>query len=261
MSKLKVITWNVNSVRVRHDRLLKLLTRHEPSILCLQELKCVDDQFPRDEIRLKGYSIALFGQKTYNGVAILSRDEINGVERSFCDGQEVEDTQARLICVQTMGVRVASAYIPNGSEVGTDKWRYKLSWLERLHRWTQAKLQDTSPFAICGDYNICPDDLDAKRPKAWAGGAMTHESIRTKYAELQALGLTDVVRRYHPGGGPLTWWDYRRGAFPKDDGLRIDHILVNESLASCAVSARVDRDERDGETASDHAPVIAEFEL
>lgn len=261
MSTLKIITWNVNSVRVRHERLLRVLNRLQPDVLCLQELKCVDDQFPRDEIRLKGYSIALYGQKTYNGVAILSRDEITDITRSFGDGKESEDPQARFIAVKTMGIRVASAYIPNGAEVGAEKWKYKKWWLARLHEWTERQLKESVPLAICGDYNIAPDDLDVKHPKEWANGTLTHPEVRTRLQALMALGLTDVVRKFHPEGGPLSWWDYRRGAFPKDDGLRIDHVLANESLAARAVSATVDRFEREGEGASDHAPVIVEFSL
>jgi exodeoxyribonuclease-3 len=261
MTPLRIVTWNVNSVRVRHDRLLRLVQRLQPSIICLQELKCVDDQFPRDELRLKGYSLALFGQKTYNGVAVLSREEITEVQRSFGDGLEAEDPQARFVCVKTMGVRVASAYIPNGAEVDTDKWRYKLWWLDRLYKWTEKNLTDDTPLAICGDYNIAPDDLDVRNPKDWADGTLTHPSARQKLQSLMALGLTDIVRKYYAEGGPLSWWDYRRGAFAKDDGLRIDHILANATLAARSSAASVDRFEREGEGASDHAPVLAEFLL
>jgi exodeoxyribonuclease-3 len=255
---MKLVTWNVNSVRVRHARLLAFVQRQEPDVLCLQELKCVDEQFPRDALRSKGYSTALFGQKTYNGVAVISRGEIQSIRRSFEDG--VEDPQARFIVVETMGVRVASAYIPNGSEVGSDKWKYKLEWLARLRRWLTANVKADESFALCGDFNIAPDDTDVKNPKDWADGTLCHEHVRAEYRALLSQGYEDLVRRFHPEGGPLTWWDYRRGAFSKDDGLRIDHVLATAPLARRAISASVDREERKGEGASDHAPVIVTFE-
>lgn len=255
---MKIVTWNVNSVRVRHDRMLAFVQRVEPDVLCLQELKCMDDQFPRDALRSKGYSTALFGQKTYNGVAIISRGEIQSIRRSFEDG--VEDPQARFIIVETMGLRVASAYIPNGAEVGSDKWQYKLQWLQRLRAWLARSVKPEDSFALCGDFNIAPDDTDVKNPAEWAGGTLCHDDVRAAYRAILSDGYHDVVRRFHPEGGPLTWWDYRRGAFPKDDGLRIDHILATPPLAQRATGAFVDRDERQGEGASDHAPVIATFE-
>lgn len=255
---MKIVTWNVNSVRVRHDRLLGFIDRAAPDVLCLQELKCVDDQFPRDALRSRGYGAALFGQKTYNGVAVLSRGDISNVKRSFDDG--VDDPQSRFICVETMGVRVASAYIPNGNTVGSDKWTYKLRWLERLNSWVASNVRADEPFALCGDYNIAPDDKDVRVPTEWAGSTLCHDDVRQAYAALLARGLEDLVRSRHPDGGPLTWWDYRGGSFFKDDGLRIDHILATAPLARRLTAATVDRDERKGEGASDHAPVIATFD-
>lgn len=251
---MKIVTWNVNSVRVRHDRLLGFVQRHEPDVLCLQELKCVDEQFPRDALRSKGYSTALFGQKTYNGVAVISRGDIQSISRSFNDG--VDDPQARFIVVETLGARVASAYIPNGSEVGSDKWKYKLQWLARLRAWLERNVRADDPFALCGDYNIAPDDADVKNPAEWATTTLCHPDVRGEYRALLEAGWVDVVRRFHPEGGPLTWWDYRGGGFPKDNGLRIDHVLMTQPLAARAREAVVDRDERKGEGASDHAPVI-----
>ncbi len=255
---MKIVTWNVNSVRVRHDRLLAFVQRFEPDVLCLQELKCVDDQFPRDALRSKGYSTALFGQKTYNGVAVISRGEIQSIRRTFEDG--ADDPQSRFIVVETLGVRVASAYIPNGSEVGSDKWRYKLDWLTRLRAWLASNVRPDDSFALCGDYNIAPDDRDVKNPSEWADTTLCHEDVRAHFRALEAAGFVDTVRRFHPDGGPLTWWDYRAGGFAKDNGLRIDHVLATAPLARRAVAATVDRDERKGEGASDHAPVIVTFE-
>jgi exodeoxyribonuclease-3 len=255
---MKIVTWNVNSVRVRHDRLLAFVQRVQPDVLCLQELKCVDEQFPRDALRARGYSAALFGQKTYNGVAVLSLGEITNIRRSFEDG--VADPQSRFVCVETLGVRVASAYVPNGSEVGSDKWHYKLAWLARLRAWLTKSVSASEPFALCGDYNIAPDDRDVRFADAWRGTTLCHDDVRAEFRALEALGLEDTVRRFHPDGGPLTWWDYRGGGFFKDDGLRIDHVLATRALASRATGATVDRDERRGEGASDHAPVIVSFD-
>jgi exodeoxyribonuclease-3 len=253
---MKIATWNVNSIRVRHARLLAFLDRAAPDVLCLQELKCTDDDFPRDALRARGYSAAVFGQKTYNGVAVLSLGEITHIQRGFADGDP--DPQARFVCVDTLGARVASAYVPNGAAVGSDKWSYKLAWLARLHRWLGAQRTDV-PFALCGDYNIAPDDLDVRNPSPWAGSTLCHPDARAAFRALASLGLHDVVRALHPEGGPLTWWDYRAGGFFKDDGLRIDHLLATEPLARRATAAVVDRDERAGEGASDHAPVIVTF--
>jgi exodeoxyribonuclease-3 len=253
---MKIVTWNVNSVRVRHDRLLAFIERETPDVLCLQELKCVDAQFPRDALRARGYGAALFGQKTYNGVAVLSRGDISSVQRAFDDG--VDDAQARFIVVETLGLRVASVYVPNGSEVGSDKWRYKLSWLERLNSWVERHARSSEPFALCGDYNITLDDQDVHFPERWRDTTLCHEDARSALRALMARGLVDVVRERFPEGGPWTWWDYRAGAFVKDDGLRIDHVLMTPSLATRACAARVDKDERRGEGASDHAPVIVE---
>lgn len=255
---MKLVTWNVNSVRVRHDRLLAFVQRHEPDVLCLQEIKCVDEQFPRDALRSRGYSTAIYGQKTYNGVAISSRGEIHSIRRSFEDG--VDDPQARFIVVETMGMRVASAYVPNGSEVGSDKWQYKLQWLARLRRWLAANVKPDERFALCGDFNIAPDDSDVKHPQNWAGGTLCHEEVRSAFRALLADGYEDIVRRFYPEGGLFTWWDYRRGAFARDDGLRLDHVLVTAPLARRATGALVDREERKGEGASDHAPVIVTFD-
>jgi exodeoxyribonuclease-3 len=250
---MKIATWNVNSIRVRRERLLAFLDRAEPDVLCLQELKCVEEQFPRDALRSRGYSSAVFGQKTYNGVAVLSRGDISAIERGFSDGDP--DPQARFICVETLGLRVASAYVPNGAEVGSDKWRYKLAWLARLQVWLRA-LGPDEPLALCGDYNIAPDDRDVRFASAWAGSTLCHPDAREAFRALESAGLRDAVRALHPDGGPLTWWDYRGGGFFKDDGLRIDHVLLAQRLAGRLVSATVDRDERAGEGASDHAPVI-----
>ncbi|MDP3278515.1 MAG: exodeoxyribonuclease III [Deltaproteobacteria bacterium] len=258
MALLTIATFNVNSVRMRAERLAAWLALRQPDIVCLQELKCLDDQFPRGVFRAKGYGAAVFGQKAYNGVAILSRGDIDTIQRGFDDN--VEDPQSRFLSVQTMGVQVACAYMPNGERVGSDKWDYKLTWLARLERWLDKNLQNDKPFALCGDYNIAPDDSDVRTPEAWRDSTLCDERVREAYRRLQSKGLMDTVRAMYPDGGPLTWWDYRSGGLQRDDGLRIDHVLATAPLASTLVSATVDRDEREGESASDHAPVRVTFE-
>lgn len=264
---MKLVTWNVNSVRARHDRLVAFLDREAPDVLCLQELKVVDDAFPLDEIAARGYHVATHGQPTYNGVAILSRTPLRDVVRGFWD-DDAPDVQARLVTATldapTVGeVRVTSAYVPNGASVGSDKWAYKTAWMDRLGRGLD-RLDPARPYVLCGDVNVAPTDRDVRNADRWAGTVLTHETVRAAVAAWQAWGLDDVVRRLHPDtDGPYSWWDYRNLGFQKNDGLRIDHVLATAPLAARAVEARVDRDERRTTThatpPSDHAPVLVTF--
>lgn len=254
---MKIATWNVNSVRAREDRLLSFLEREKPDVLCLQELKVVDDDFPIDSVRSVGYRAETFGQKTYNGVAILARQVISNVSLGLDDG--ADDPQSRVIAADVAGVRVISVYVPNGGEVGSDKWAYKTSWLQRLQVYMETKLDRTKPLALCGDFNIAPEERDIAKPGAWKGSVLFHPDLTAAFDRLKALGVIDLGRIGNDGPGPFTWWDYRMLAFPKGDGLRIDHILASSALADRFKSFRVDRDERKGKLPSDHAPVIAEF--
>jgi len=257
MPDLRLVSWNINSVRARTERLAAWLERHQPDILCLQETKCTDDQFPLDVVEAAGYHAQLFGQPTYNGVAVLTKEPVTVVQRGL-PGDDT-DEQARFLAVDAHGMRVVNVYVPNGKSVGTDKWEYKLAWLERLHDWLAAETADGKPLVVCGDYNIAPGDEDAAFPDAWAGTVLTHEDVRGAWRRLVGLGLVDLVRRHHEGPGPFTWWDYRQLGFPRNDGLRIDHHLATPAAAERCTAATVDRDERKGSKPSDHAPVIVTF--
>lgn len=254
---MKIATWNVNSIRARLPRLLDWLGRASPDILCLQELKVANEEFPLDDVRALGYHAAVFGQATYNGVAILSKAEPQDVRTGL--GDDPEDSQARLIAATVAGVRVVSAYFPNGQMVGTDKWEYKLAWIERLKAYLSAAYQPSDRLVLCGDFNIAPEDRDVARPDEWRWSVLCHEDARRALSPLAAWGLVDAVRLHHEGPGPYSWWDYRMLAFPKGNGLRIDHILLTRPLANHCVGAWVEREERKGKLPSDHAPVMAEL--
>jgi exodeoxyribonuclease-3 len=254
---MKIATWNVNSIRAREERLLKWLARQQPDVVCLQELKVTDEAFPFEAVRQAGYHAAVYGQKTYNGVAILARAELSDVERGFNDG--VDDPQARFIAATMNGIRIISAYIPNGAEVGSDKYAYKLEWLRRLKNYLNARGVLSMPLALCGDFNIAPEDRDVASPDNWEGSVLFNPEMRHQFSEILKLGLTDVFRLHHAETGLYSWWDYRQLGFPRNDGLRIDHILGTQPLIDHCTGAMIDRDERKGEKPSDHAPVMAVF--
>jgi exodeoxyribonuclease-3 len=256
---LKVATWNVNSIKARLDRALAWLDKMQPDILCLQELKVPDDLFPHDQIAAAGYHAAVHGQRTYNGVAILSRSDITDVRTGMQDG--VDDPQSRVVAARTSGVNVVSVHVPNGGEVGSDKWEYKLDWMARLKDYIARNYQADDPVLLCGDFNVAPDDRDAANPDRWRESVLCHEAGRAWLRAVVDLGFADTIRLHHHEDGPYSWWDYRRLAFPKGDGLRIDHILATEPMSGRCTAAYVDRDERKGSKPSDHAPVIAEFDI
>jgi exodeoxyribonuclease-3 len=252
-----VATWNVNSLNIRKERLLAWLADRRPDVVCLQELKGVDESFPLDEVRQAGYHAAVFGQRTYNGVAILSREEPAEVERGFGDG--VEDAQARLIAATLAGVRILSAYIPNGGEVGSEKYEYKKEWLGRLKSYLERRGLLSRPMLLCGDFNIAPERQDASRPDEWEGTVLFNNEMRATFQDLLRMGLVDTFRLHQPEGNFNSWWDYRQLAFPKNNGLRIDHILASGAMAQRCTASRIDREARKGKKPSDHAPVFAEF--
>lgn len=254
---MKLVTWNVNSIRSRLDRLVAFLARHEPDVVCLQELKGLEEVFPFEPIQAAGYHSAVFGQKTYNGVAILSRDEPADVVRGFGD----PDGPARLIAATIGGVRVVNVYVPNGQTLESDQWPVKLAWLARLRAWLDETADPSQQLALCGDFNIARDDADLANPDRWADSVLCHADVRVAFASLCDWPMVDVFRQHHPEGGIFSWWDYRRMGFVRNDGIRLDHILATPSLAAACTDAMVDRDERKGEKPSDHAPVIAAFDL
>lgn len=254
---MRIATWNVNSIRTRLPRLLGVLNRHRPDVLCLQELKVADEDFPSLDVRSLGYEAAVVGQRAYNGVAILGTDKPENVATSMADGSD--DDQARLVAADVAGVRVLSIYVPNGGSVGSEKWEYKLEWLDRLKRYLEMNEDPTSPIAVCGDFNIARDDRDVKNPGKWKNSVLCHPDVRGRFQELLEWGLVDAFRLEHPEGGIYSWWDYRTLGFRKNDGLRLDGILVTRPLAERVENAFVDRDERKGKQPSDHAPVVVDL--
>ena len=261
VTPMKVVTWNVNSIRARHDRVLAFLDRESPDVLCLQETKVADDVFPHEAIAAAGYHAVVHGQATYNGVAIVSRTEASDVVTGLGapDGEHALDGQARLIAATVEGVRVVNAYVPNGGEIGSDKWTFKLAWMAAMERYLRSACDTGSDLVFVGDFNCAPRDLDVANPDRWRETVLCADKVRELMRAWEATGLTDVVRSLHPDTSMYSWWDYRRLAFPKGDGLRIDHILASASSAERCTAARIDRDERKGKGASDHAPVIAQF--
>ncbi len=253
---MKIATWNVNSIRARAERVRGWVERARPDVLCMQEIKVEDGGFPADEYRALGYEVATHGQKTYNGVAILSRSPMSDVTRGLGDGGD--DTQSRLMSAVIDGLRIASVYVPNGQAPGTDKYVFKLEWMRRLRAWTEARA-DERPLALCGDFNVAPTDRDVHFPEKWAGQIHASAPEREAFFALTGDGLIDVLRQIHPEEEILTWWDYRMLAFPKNNGLRIDHILATPAFAARVVDVTVHRDERKGEQPSDHVPVVAEL--
>ena len=253
-----IATWNLNSVRARRERLLDWLARAGPDVVCLQELKVTADQFPHDEVRQAGYHVAVVGQPTYNGVAILSRQAPEDVRAGLGDG--VDDPQARFVAATVGGVRVISAYFPNGATVGSEKWAYKLAWMGRLRAYLERECHPSQPLALCGDFNVATRAEDVANPGKWDDSVLFHPLARAALEEIRAWGLVDVFAAFHPEGHVYSWWDYRAQAFPRDDGLRIDHVFATPVLAARATGAVADRDEREGEGASDHVPVRAFFD-
>ncbi|HXG21440.1 MAG TPA: exodeoxyribonuclease III [Methylomirabilota bacterium] len=254
---MRIATWNVNSIRARKERVLAWLAVAQPDILCLQETKVSDDAFPRQEFESLGYALCLSGQRTYNGVAILSRVTPEEVVRRFDDGQD--EAEARFLSAFIHGTRVLCVYVPNGQIVGSDKFVYKLHWLRRLRAYLEHYCDATQPLALCGDLNIAPEPRDVHDPAAWENTVLFHPDVRIAFRELCDWGLVDTFRLHHSESGLYSWWDYRQLAFPKNQGLRLDHILATKTLAQRCIDARVDRDARKGPGASDHAPVIASF--
>ncbi|MGB5682603.1 MAG: exodeoxyribonuclease III [Polyangiales bacterium] len=255
---MKVATWNVNSIRARQQHVVDWLDAARPDVLCLQELKVADREFPFEQVRECGYEAAVFGQKTYNGVAIVSRLPLDNVQKGF--GDEEEDPQARLISAEVEGMTVLSAYFPNGGEVGSDKYDYKLRWMKRLRRLLGRRFDpDADEVALCGDFNVAPFDDDIARPAEWRASVLACDSVRDALDDVASFGLQDVVRPFHPQGGVFSWWDYRGRGFERGNGLRIDHVFCTPKLSKRTIGAVVDRQERARKSPSDHAPVVVEF--
>lgn len=257
LAAMRLATWNVNSIRMRIDRLRAFLQRQDIDVACLQETKSRDEDFPREPFEEMGYHTVIHGQKTYNGVAILCRTAPEEVVKGIPDADP--DPEARVLTVVHGGIRIVNVYVPNGSSVASEKFQYKLRWLERLRAWLAGSMTADTPLLICGDFNIAPDDRDVYDPDAWRGKVLFHPDEHRALQALRDLGLRDSFRLFHEEGGLYSWWDYRAGMFHRGNGLRIDHILISEPLVSRVRSVEIDRDERKGPKPSDHAPVIAEI--
>lgn len=255
---MKVASWNINSLRKRQDRLLGWLATFKPDIVCLQETKVPDEHFPELELRNAGYFAAFHGEKSYNGVAILSKHKLTNIKPSLCD--EIVDPQARVIAANIDNLRIYSIYAPNGQAVGSAAYDYKMLWYKRL-RDCLRKQRGRHEVLVCGDFNVAPADEDTHDPAVWRGAIMCSDGERAAFNALCADGLIDTLRIHRKEGGLFSWWDYRMLSFPKNRGLRIDAILASEELAGKCTAAGIDRQMRKGKEPSDHAPVWAEFEL
>lgn len=255
---LRIVTWNVNSLKARLPRVEEWLAANSPEIVCLQETKMADGAFPAGVFEALGYEAVHHGQGQWNGVAILSKVGLADVVAGWDDDGPV-DTDARVLWATCGEVRVASVYVPNGRALDDPHYVYKLGWLERLRATLERREDPAGQVAVCGDYNICPDDRDVWSPEAWVGN--THVSVpeRDALRAIEGWGLEDVFRRHHDEGGLYSFWDYRGGDFHQGRGLRIDLILATASLAARSTDAVVDRNARKGQKPSDHAPVIATF--
>ncbi|GAO36877.1 exodeoxyribonuclease III [Sulfuricella sp. T08] len=253
---MKLVTWNVNSLKVRLPQVLDWLAAHQPEVLCLQETKLEDMNFPVAEIAAAGYQVQFSGQKTYNGVAILSKtpaiDVVTGIPN-------FADVQKRVLAATIDGVRVINLYIPNGQSVDSDKYQYKLGWLEALTAWLADELERHPRLALLGDFNIAPDERDVHDPKAWEGQVLFSRPEREAFRHLVDLGLADSFRLFEQPEKIYSWWDYRMNAFRRNMGLRIDHILLSPPMAATCKSCTIDKEARKAERPSDHAPVVVEL--
>jgi exodeoxyribonuclease-3 len=255
---MKLATWNVNSLKVRLPHLLDWLVQARPDIVCLQELKLEDAKFPRAELEAAGYQSAFSGQKTYNGVAILSRTPLLEVGTGMPGFQ---DEQKRVIAATAGGVRVIGVYCPNGQAVGSDKYSYKLSWFAALRDYLADELQRHSRIVVAGDFNVAPEDRDVHDPKAWEGQVLVSEPERSAWRALLGVGLSDTFRLFEQAEKIYSWWDYRMMGFRRNAGLRIDHVLASAELAQRCTASTIDKAPRKLERPSDHAPAVAEFTL
>ncbi len=251
---MKLATWNVNSLKVRLPQVLQWLGENPVDVLCLQETKTVDEKFPLAEIEAAGYQVIYSGQKTYNGVAILSRHAMNDVVKN---NPLFPDEQQRLISATIDGMRIICAYIPNGQAVDSDKYQYKLRWLAGLQQWLAEERKAHANLALLGDYNIAPDDRDVHDPVAWQGQVLVSEPEREAFRALCMLDLKDAFRLFEQADKLFSWWDYRQMAFRRNMGMRIDHILLSPPLVARCTACVIDKAPRKWEQPSDHTPVIA----
>jgi len=258
---MRIATWNVNSIKQRIDNAVAWLSERQPDIVCLQETKCVDEAFPREPFEALGYNITVHGQKTFNGVAILSKLPFDETTPRLPGGEG--DDHARfletVISTKSGAVRVASIYLPNGNPPTGDKYTYKLKWMDRLIDYARERLELEEPLILTGDFNVIPTAADARRPEVWQNDALFLPATREKFRALINLGLTDALRAASDDAGLYSFWDYQAGAWQKNDGIRIDHLVVSPQAADRLVAVGIDRHVRGWERPSDHVPVWADF--
>lgn len=255
---MKIATWNVNSLKVRLPHVLDWLAASDADILCLQETKTTDENFPVDELSAAGYRVVYSGQKTYNGVAIISKVPATDI---ITDIPGLDDPQRRILCATIDGVRVLDLYVVNGQEVGSDKYAHKLYWLQKVTEFINAQLQQHERFVVVGDFNIAPEDRDVYDPEAWHERILCSTPERQALQEIIDLGLVDTFRLFEQPENSYSWWDYRAAAFRRNRGLRIDLILASQSLTNSCSACVIDNEPRALERPSDHTPVVAEFRL
>ena len=254
----KIASWNVNSLKVRLPHVLQWLDKAHPDILVLQETKTIDENFPTEEIQEAGYQVVYSGQKTYNGVAILSKQDYL-IEDVITDLPELDDHQRRIMAATINGIRILNLYVVNGSEVGSEKFDYKLDWLEKVTAWVAEQSKKYPKFVILGDFNIAPGDRDVHNPKSWHEKILCSTPERNALKKILDLGFVDSFRMFEQDDDIFSWWDYRSGGFDKNMGLRIDLVLSSELLAEQCIASYVDPEPRGWERPSDHAPVISEY--
>jgi exodeoxyribonuclease III len=255
---MQIATWNVNSLRVRLAQLLEWLAANSPEIVALQETKVTDGDFPVAQLEAAGYRALFNGQKSYNGVAILARAPLREPALAIPD---FEDPQRRVLAASCDELRIVNLYVPNGQEVASEKYEYKLRWLRALQAWLRAELLRYPRLVVLGDFNVAPEDRDVHDPVAWIGSVLVSEPEREALRGLMQLGLDDVFRRFEQPPQSYSWWDYRAGSFRRNNGLRIDLVLASTALAERCTACTIDRGPRSLERASDHAPVLASFEI
>ena len=255
---MKIATWNVNSIIARLPLVTRWLVKEQPDVLCMQETKCSDDKFPVLELKSAGYECLLFGQQSYNGVAIASRAGCANETRGF-PGDDT-GSQSRLLMAEIAGINLVNVYIPNGQSVGSEKYQFKLQWMKRLRELLDQKYQKSANVLLCGDFNVAPDERDVHDPRLWQNRILFSEAERDALEHIKDWGFTDTFRLHTQDGGHYSWWDYRAGGFRRNLGLRIDHIWVSPPLVERNRKTWIDKEPRAWERPSDHAPVVAEFE-
>ncbi len=252
-----IATWNVNSILARMPVVTRWLDDVKPDVICMQETKCTDDKFPTLVFQERGYQCQLFGQQSYNGVAILTRCACETSHRGYPGDDET--AQSRLITSTVEGIQIINGYIPNGQAVGSEKYEMKLAWMRRLREFLDQNYDPSKPVLLCGDFNVAPEDRDVHDVRLWQGRIMFSEQERATLQHIKDWGFIDAFRLHNEEGGKFTWWDYRAGAFRRNLGLRIDHIWISEPLASRTVRTWIDSEPRKWEKPSDHAPMITEL--